>query len=291
MATHRRKNRTKENGLSTFMKVFIPIVLILIFWFNKDKWSEPTLNFIKDHKWFLLIGVSGMIVYISWAFGEFFKKHKQNLRKTWYFLFIIGAVLLLDQNGFDVKEWQRYTLLAGMFIFVDLALFLTPSIKKIAGAEMEQINEMESVNVEMKKLIVQTQNKNGQFTDILDELDVSQFRTMVWNDIEAYRSSLQDFLTIYGETCRQDITVFRMDDTSSFCQELGTVLGVNLDEGELKALEDDNTLYIDKKTLLIPYVRKVFPVVISVRSEKDVLDIDSDNLINLSIIHSWFKSS
>ena len=57
--------------------------------------------------------ILAVILYISWAFKDFFKNHKQNLRRTWYFFFIVGVVLLLNDTGFNVKEWQRYTLLAG----------------------------------------------------------------------------------------------------------------------------------------------------------------------------------
>ncbi|MEH7121268.1 type II toxin-antitoxin system SpoIISA family toxin, partial [Neobacillus vireti] len=124
---------------------------------------------------FILTGFSAVIVYISWGFKDFFANHKQNLRRTWYFFFIVGVVLLLNQTGLDAKDWQRYTLLAAMFIFVDLALFLTPSIKKIGGAEMEQINEVESVNEEMKKVIAQTQNRSLQFTYLLDMIKISSF--------------------------------------------------------------------------------------------------------------------
>ena len=106
---------------------------------------------------------------------------------------------MLNETGFDLNEWKRYTLLACMFIFVDLSLFLTPSIKKIGGAEMEQINEVESINDEMKKVIVQTQNRSLQFTDILDMLQISSFETQEWNEIESYQKSLEDFLYTYGE--------------------------------------------------------------------------------------------
>ena len=100
---------------------------------------------------------------------------------------------MLTDTGFNIEEWKLYTLLAGMFIFVDLSLFLTPSIKKIGGAEMEQINEVESIKEEMKKVIVQTQNRSLQFTDILDMMQISSFETQEWNEIESYQKSLETF--------------------------------------------------------------------------------------------------
>ncbi|MCQ6282162.1 type II toxin-antitoxin system SpoIISA family toxin [Bacillus sp. EB600] len=272
------------------LKIVIPIILVTVLLIVKMKWGNVILSFTQENKWFILIGFSAIILYISWAFKDFFRRHKQNLRRTWYFFFIIGVVLLINHTGFNVKEWQRYTLLAGMFIFVDLAMFITPSIKKIGGAEMEQINEVESVNEEMKKVIVQTQNRSLQFTDILDMMQISSFETQEWNEIENYRESLEDFLYSYGETCRQNITVFKKDNDNYFKQEVGTVLGVIITEEQMTTINAKTVVFINKQTALIPYLEKVFPVVISIESEKEhVLDIDIDNIINLSLIHSWLK--
>ena len=253
-------------------------------------WGDFILSFTQENKWFILTGFCAVILYISWTFKDFFKKNQQNLRKTWYFFFIVGVVLLLNETGFDLNEWKRYTLLACMFIFVDLSLFLTPSIKKIGGAEMEQINEVESINDEMKKVIVQTQNRSLQFTDILDMMQISSFETQEWNEIESYQKSLEDFLYTYGEICRQNITVLKKDNDNYFKQEVGTVLGVNLTKEQMQSINDKTIVFINEQTVIIPYLDKVFPVVISIESEKEpVLDIDIDHIINLSLIHSWLE--
>ncbi|MES9684379.1 type II toxin-antitoxin system SpoIISA family toxin, partial [Gottfriedia acidiceleris] len=223
-------------------------------------------------------------------FKKFFNIHKQNLRRTWYFFFIVGVVLLLNQRGFNVNEWQHFTLLAGMFIFVDLTLFLTPNIKKIGGTEMEQINEVESVNDEMKKIIVQTQNRSLQFTEILDMMKISSFETQEWNEIESYRKSLEDFLFTYGEICRQNITVFKKDNDINFKQEIGAVLGINITDEQLNSINEKLVIQINENTALIPYLEKIYPIVISIVSQKEpILDIDVDHVINLSLIHSWLK--
>jgi len=53
------------------------------------------------------------------------------------------------------------------------------------------------------------------------------------------------------------------------------VLGVNLTEKQLNSINDKTVVHINKQTTLIPYLEKVFPVVISIESEKElVLDID-----------------
>lgn len=287
-----RSQKESEKGYlnKMFLKTAIPIILVIVLFIIKKVWGDFILSFTQENKWFMLIGFCGVILYISWAFKDFYKKNQQNLRKTWYFFFIVGVVLLLNETGFDLNEWKRYTLLACMFIFVDLSLFLTPSIKKIGGAEMEQINEVESINDEMKKVIVQTQNRSLQFTDILDMLQISSFETQEWNEIESYQKSLEDFLYTYGEICRQNITVLKKDNDNYFKQEVGTVLGVNLTKEQMQSINDKTIVFINEQTVIIPYLDKVFPVVISIESEKEpVLDIDIDHIINLSLIHSWLE--
>ncbi len=283
-----QEEHSKWYSNTMFLKIIIPFILIIVLLIVKKVLGDLILSFTQETKWYILTGFCAVILYISWTFNDFFKKNQQNLRKTWYFFFIVGVVLMLNDTGFNVKEWPRYTLIAGMFIFVDLALFLTPSIKKIGGAEMEQVNEVESINEEMKKVIVQTQNRSLQFTDILDMMQISSFETQEWNEIESYQNSLEDFLYTYGVTCRQNITVFKKDDDSYFKQEVGTVLGVNLTIEQIQSVNEKIIVFINEHTVIIPYLDRVFPVVISIESEKEpVLDIDIDHIINLSLIHSW----
>ncbi|WHY89900.1 type II toxin-antitoxin system SpoIISA family toxin [Neobacillus cucumis] len=287
---YERERWTKERYVF-LAKIIIPLILLIISFVVKKSWGSQILSFTQENKWLILVGVALIIIYTSWTFPKFFKKYNQNLRRTWYFFFIIGMILLLNQSGFDVKEWQRYTLLAGMFIFVDLALFLTPSIKKIGGAEMEPITEVESINEEMHKVITQTQNRNLQFTSILDSVKKSSFGTQEWQDAESYRDSLEDFLMAYGETCRQELTVFVKQDDGAFKQEIGTIIGVNLTEDQMKFLNEKKVVHIDKFTILVPYLKHTYPVVIAIVSEIDILDIDIDHIINLSVIHTWVEKA
>ncbi|WP_286133872.1 type II toxin-antitoxin system SpoIISA family toxin [Bacillus sp. AFS053548] len=279
-----------KNLLTTKKRILIPVILILLLFLLNMVFGDSIINFFQQNKWFILTVFLAIILYTSWVFKKFFNNQKQNLRRTWYFFFILGAVLLLNQRGFNVNKWQHFTLLAGMFIFVDLALFLTPTIKKIGGTEMEQINEVENVNDVMKKIIVQTQNRSLQFTEILDMMKISSFETQEWNEIESYRKSLEDFLFTYGEICRHSITVFKKDKDINFKQEIGAVLGINITEEQLTSINEKTVIQINEQIALIPYLEKIFPVVISIDSQKEpILDIDVDHVINLSLIHSWLK--
>ncbi|CAM5220267.1 hypothetical protein UACE39S_05893 [Ureibacillus acetophenoni] len=141
----KRETWTKKR-IIFLTKITLPFVLLFCSILLNVLFGNQIISSIQDNKWSILITITFFILYTSWTFPEFFRKYNQNLRRTWYFFFILGSISLIYQSGFDIEEWQRYMLLAGMFIFVDLALFLTPSIKKIGGAEMEPIIEVESIN-------------------------------------------------------------------------------------------------------------------------------------------------
>jgi len=279
---------TKERKIF-LAKIILPVLLLICSILLTKIWGDPIYSSVQENKWLILLFVTFIILYTSWTFPSFFKTYNQNLRRTWYFFFILGIVLLLYQSGFDIGEWQRYTLLAGMFIFVDIALFLTPSIKKIGVAEMEPIIEVESINEEMQKVITQTQNRNLQFTSILDRINKASFKTQDWGNIESYRRSLEDFLYSYGETCRQDLTVFVKQDDSEFKQAVGSIIGVNITDEQMQLLNEKKIVQINKFTILVPYLKQSYPVIISIVSEIEILDIDIDHVINLSVIHSWME--
>ncbi|HWL22394.1 MAG TPA: type II toxin-antitoxin system SpoIISA family toxin [Ureibacillus sp.] len=279
---------TKERKIF-LAKIILPVLLLICSILLTKIWGDPIYSSVQENKWLILLFVTFIILYTSWTFPSFFKTYNQNLRRTWYFFFILGIVLLLYQSGFDIGGWQRYTLLAGMFIFVDIALFLTPSIKKIGVAEMEPIIEVESINEEMQKVITQTQNRNLQFTSILDRINKASFKTQDWGNIESYRRSLEDFLYSYGETCRQDLTVFVKQDDSEFKQAVGSIIGVNITDEQMQLLNEKKIVQINKFTILVPYLKQSYPVIISIVSEIEILDIDIDHVINLSVIHSWME--
>ncbi|PDZ39780.1 sporulation protein SpoIISA [Bacillus cereus] len=283
------ENNIKKMIDSTLLRRVSPLLLFLLLWFIGGMWAKTLLHFVEKQKWFILIGFSGLIVYASWAFPTFFRKYKQNLRRTWYFLFIIGIVLLLQDTGFDTKNWQRYTFLAGMFIFVDLALFLTPMIKKIGGAEVELINEVESINEEMQKIVTKMQTRSSQFTGVLTKIGEDLIKKEMWINSEAYREGLSFFLRYYkndGHT----ITVIRKEDEERFKQDIGTILGINLNKEQLEQLEQKNVVHLNNRTALIPYTEGNYHVVVHIISNKGpLIDIDIDHIVNLIVIHSWAK--
>lgn len=262
----------------------IPILILAYLWFGTN-----VLSFILTFKWVILIGVAGTILYVNWLFPDWVKLNKQNIRRSWYFLLMIGIVFIFQSNGFNPMQWQRYSLLAIFFIFVDLALILTPAVVKIGGTELGAVNEVESVNEEIKKTIVQTKHKSQSYTQLIDLIDKKEFGKQSWNDIEEYMYSLEEFLNSYGQKCRQDIKVYSKDDNAAFINDVGTNSGVEIGDTDLKLLSEKTIVQTEKENAIIPF-SKLYEVFIIVVSEKEpVHQIDFDHIINLSIIHTWYQ--
>ncbi|MFJ7852335.1 type II toxin-antitoxin system SpoIISA family toxin [Peribacillus frigoritolerans] len=285
----RVKNIVKKMIGSTLLRRVSPLLLLLFLGFIGGLWANTLLHFVEKQKWFILIGFSGLIVYASWAFPAFFRKHKQNLRRTWYFLFILGIVMLLQDTGFDTRNWQRYTFLGGMFIFVDLALFLTPMIKKIGGAEVELINEVESINEGMQKIVTKMQTRSLQFTGVLTKIGEDLVKKETWISTAAYCERLDLFLGMYKNN-GHTITVIGKEDEESFKQDVGANLGINLKKEELEQLEQRNIVHVDNRTALIPHSEGNYHVVVCIISKKEpLIEIDIYHVVNLILIHSWEK--
>jgi hypothetical protein len=267
-----------------FPVIVIPILILANLWFGTN-----LLSFILTYKWVILMGVAGTILYVNWLFPEWVKQNKQNIRRSWYFFFMVGIVFIFHKNGFDPMHWQRYSLLAVLFIFVDLALILTPAVVKIGGTELGAVNEVETVNEEMKKTIVQTKHKSQSYTQLIDLIDKNEFGKQSWNDVEEYMYSLEEFLNSYGVKCRQDIKVYSKDDNSAFINDVGTNSGIELGDLDLELLTKKTIVQTEKENAIIPF-SKLFEVFIIVVSEKEpVHQIDFDHIITLAIIHSWYQ--
>jgi hypothetical protein len=272
-------------------KFIFPIFFAFILIIGYKLLGTKLITFIHTNKWILLSGLVGSIVYAFWMFPNWVKDHKQNIRRTWYFCFILGIELLLHNNGFDIVHWQRYTLLAALFIFVDLALIVTPSIVKIGNTELSAVTDVESINEEMKKAIIQTKYKSQFFTTIIDLIDKTEFGKQKWTNTEEYMYSLEEFLCLYGDFCRQDIKVYSKNDNQSFIFDVGTNSGIEITSEQIRLLDEKSIIQTEKQNAVIPFF-KLYDVFIVVVSEKEpVHQIDFDHIINLAILHTWFQAS
>ncbi|MFD1736184.1 type II toxin-antitoxin system SpoIISA family toxin [Bacillus salitolerans] len=265
------------------------IGFILSILFVRTGWGTSTLSFIQDNKYLMLLLITTLIVYLSWTEPVFFREYKQNLRRSWYFFFFVGMIILINETGFDTANWQRYLYLAGMFIFVDLALFLTPLIKKFGGAEVENVQDIDNVNTAIRKQIKLEYGKAEVFKDLLSRLPRERFLRKDWDNVSDYCIDLEESLSHYGEACMLEILVFPESEVKTPTQ-FKTVLGVDVDEEMEKKIVNGDIVQVNNQLILIPFTQELYPVIIAVTSPRQpITNIDVSNIISLSVINSWRK--
>ena len=57
-----------------FLKIIIPIILVIFLFIVMKLWEDSIFSFTQENKWIILTGFCAVIVYISWAFKDFFRK-------------------------------------------------------------------------------------------------------------------------------------------------------------------------------------------------------------------------
>jgi Toxin SpoIISA, type II toxin-antitoxin system len=268
---------------------FLPIFLLLLIAIIRVYLYPQIVPFLMDHKWEVLLLFATIIVYISWMHGKWFRKHKQNLRRTWYTFYIVGVALLLKENGFMESGWQILVLLASMFIFVDITLFLTPMIKKIGGTELDKIEEVEDTSEELRKAILVTNYKIEQYTRIIESFNSHEFPRLSYMDPSQYIFDLQDFLnTKYGDSNFLRIRVNLILNQEDLLHRVGVQYAVQLDDEKLEQVKNQDVIYLTETAVtLIPF-DKVIPILIGIESKHESIhEIDVANIISLATVQSW----
>lgn len=267
----------------------LPISLLLFIGLIRLFFYPELVLVLIKHKWDVLLIYIAIMVYISWMHGKWFIKHKQNLRRTWYTFFIIGIALLFRENGFIDSSWTRVGLLTSMFVFVDIALFLTPMIKKIGGAELDKIEEVQDTSEELRKAIEVTNIKMEYFTGIMEGFERKEFPSLEYSKADAYWQGLEKFLNErYGNSNFLSIYVYPVRTTDDLVHLVGVEHGIQLNEEQLEQLAAQEVLYLfDAEVTLLPFY-KILPTVIGVKTKREIVqEIDVSNVISLAVVHSW----
>ena len=92
----RRQEESEKWYLNNmFLKIVIPIILVIVLFIIKKVWGDSILSFMQANKWIILTGFCAVILYISWAFKDFFKKNQQNLGKYGTSFLLLGLYCCL----------------------------------------------------------------------------------------------------------------------------------------------------------------------------------------------------
>lgn len=87
-------------------------------------------------------GRTGVIRVCHVAFRSEVKEKMSAIRKTWYLLFVLGAMVYWTYEPTSLfTHWERYLIVAVSFALIDAFIFLSAYVKKLAGSELKQTQE------------------------------------------------------------------------------------------------------------------------------------------------------
>ncbi|MCY9431284.1 type II toxin-antitoxin system SpoIISA family toxin, partial [Bacillus spizizenii] len=92
------------------------------------------LLFFQIMVWCIMAGL-GLYVYATWRFEAKVKEKMSAIRKTWYLLFVLGAMVYWTYDSSSLfTHWERYLIVAVSFALIDAFIFLSAYVKKLAGS-------------------------------------------------------------------------------------------------------------------------------------------------------------
>lgn len=96
--------------------------------------------FFQIMVWCIVAGL-GLYVYATWRFEAKVKEKMSAIRKTWYLLFVLGAMVYWTYEPTSLfTHWERYLIVAVSFALIDAFIFLSAYVKKLA-ASLKQTQE------------------------------------------------------------------------------------------------------------------------------------------------------
>lgn len=86
--------------------------------------------------WIVFIALLAYVV-LSWKFKDKVSRKIEAIRKTWYVIFILGALIYWSFYPKSIFiEWKNFLIMAIVFVLVDMFVFLSMYISKIGDNEL-----------------------------------------------------------------------------------------------------------------------------------------------------------
>lgn len=97
--------------------------------------------FFQIMVWCIVAGL-GLYVYATWRFEAKVKEKMSAIRKTWYLLFVLGAMVYWTYEPTSLfTHWERYLIVAVSFALIDAFIFLSAYVKNWLTASLKQTQE------------------------------------------------------------------------------------------------------------------------------------------------------
>lgn len=131
---------------------------------------------------------------------EIFKRQsrQKNFRRGLYLIFTSGAAIWITFYEFAAKDWNLLLLAAASVVFIDIAIFSTPRIKKIWNTEFD-LDEIEAYRSDADDTVTRLTAKASHFALVHENIPANVKNIDNGTDIlDFVHDVLQSYLSRFG---------------------------------------------------------------------------------------------
>ncbi|KON88321.1 stage II sporulation protein SA [Sporosarcina globispora] len=151
------------------------------------------LLFFKIAVW-MIVACLGFYVFSVWKWEKRVKERMFAIRKTWYILYVVGAVIYWTKEPVSIfTDWLNYLIVAIIFALVDAFIFLGSYLKRVGNNELAT-DTMELLE-ENNDLLNSQMNKLKSFQYLLKNEPIDIY----YGEKEAYIAGIEKLLADYAE--------------------------------------------------------------------------------------------
>ncbi|MEH6986448.1 type II toxin-antitoxin system SpoIISA family toxin [Cytobacillus firmus] len=224
------------------------------------------LIFFKVSVW-MIVACLGFYVISVWLWEKKVKERMPVIRKTWYILYVLGAVVYWSTKPDSIfANWQNYLIVAVIFALVDAFVFLGSYLKRVGNNELA--TDTRELLEENSDLLNSQMNKLKSFQYLLKNEPIDIY----FGNKEAYLAGIEKLLADFAE--KVDMKIALCKYTAK--EEKDFLLEHYTDKALIHSRLDRREVYYDaeEKLALIPFSILEDDYVIKLTSDQFVTEFD-----------------
>lgn len=229
----------------------------------------------------------------------------RSLRKALYTLFFgcVSAGFLLDE--LIPGDWVLLLTLAGIVVFLDIAVLLTPSIMKIWNAEFQYSDYVENVINKNEKIHEGTMRRVGTMSEMIQNAGNYFDNVLPPESEEEEKQQLQNYLSKYSSTYGFSFQLWELEaDPASeeyeFTEAVYSALsrietlnsftyGSELDAYAASLSQSEIISLIKEDSMIVPVYMEQRSIFVVLKNEKGtLLEVDAVHITNLIYLYYSF---
>ena len=225
------------------------------------------IDFFRVFVWAVFAGLL-VYVYLTWRYKEAVGRKIEAIRKTWYLIFILGALIYWTYDPASVfTEWRNYLITASLFVLIDMFVFLSMYISKVGDNELTAATKAVADNA---KLLTDNREKIKNMFSLLKKEGIPEY----YHTNSEYLAYLQILLQEYAAKEGMEVQVIAFK-TEQDKLAAGTAYP-GLNNTAIRAtLEREDTYYNDQEKIALHPVNILSePFVIKIQSHTFVSEVD-----------------